>query len=75
MSPFTDDVLTGLSYFYEAGIKAYCYFFGHKWGEWKDTCGDSPLGQLRECDRCGEYGHDSQALKNRCKPRPTGKEE
>ena len=74
MTPFVDNVLTGLSYFYEAVINAYCYFFGHKWGAWQDTYGDFPLGQIRECDRCGEYEHDSQAIKNRCKPRPLARD-
>lgn len=64
MSEFTDDILTGISYFYEAYVKAVCYFFGHKWGPWMDNCEPSPIGCFRECQRCSEYDHDSQMLKS-----------
>lgn len=81
MTPIIDDLLTAVSFVYEAGIKLYCYIFGHKWGKWEDSYGgyeNSPLGQTRQCNRCCEYNHDSQRLKDKCKLRPTteqGKEE
>lgn len=72
MTPIVEDLLTALSYVYEAGIKSFCYVFGHKWGEWEDDYGgykNSPLGCHKECDRCGEFEHDSQMLKSFCRSR------
>jgi hypothetical protein len=57
MTPFLYDL--GKIYFNirECLICIFCYFFGHKYGEWKSYDGHSK-GCLRICKRCFNYEHD-----------------
>lgn len=59
MTPFFKDISNLFYCFGRIMVCNICYFFGHKWGEWKPYYG-SPVGYLRECKRCNEFDHDRQ---------------
>lgn len=59
MTPFQEDTLTLIQEIFSFVKSIWCYFFGHKYGNWELYI-NKPIGALRWCNRCDSSDHDSQ---------------